>query len=96
MSYHHCPRCDSTLKQIHRRFFDRLISQFYQVHRYRCSNPECRWTGLLHNKRYKAKKWQPKLWVWVLIVLVGVAIGLVLVERLSTPPSTSTDVATTP
>jgi hypothetical protein len=46
MSYHLCPVCGSPLRQIHRRTIDRLISQFYRVHRFRCSNDECRWVGL--------------------------------------------------
>jgi hypothetical protein len=96
MSYHLCPVCGSPLRQINRRTFDRLINQFYRVHRYRCSNADCRWEGLLHSKRYKAKKRKPQWWAWVLIALLGIAIGLVLVDRLSTPPSTSTDVVTAP
>jgi hypothetical protein len=81
---------------MHRRTIDRLISQFYRVHRYQCLNGDCRWTGLLHSKRHKAKKRQPQWWVWVLIVVLGVAIGLVLVEHLSTPPKISTDVTASP
>jgi len=91
-----CSVCGSPLRQIHRRTFDRLINQFYRVHRYRCLNSECQWTGLLHSKRHKAKKKEPRWCVWVLLVFLGVAIGLILVERLSTPPKISTDVAGTP
>jgi hypothetical protein len=96
MSPHNCPKCGSPLKQVHRRFIDRLISQFYRVHRYRCLNSECRWEGILHSRRHKTQEKQVKWWLWALVVLVGIAIGLILVERLSTPSSTSTDVTAAP
>lgn len=96
MAHHECPACGGSLRQIHRHAFDRLITQFYRVHRYQCLNAECQWTGLLHSNRPKAKKKQPQWYVWVVLVLLGVAIGLVLVERLSTPPKVSTDVTTSP
>jgi hypothetical protein len=96
MSHHLCPVCGSSLRQSHRRSVDRLISKFYRVHRYRCSNAECRWEGLLHSKRQKAKKRKPQWWPWVLIVLLGVAIGVALFEYFSTPPKISTDVTTSP
>ncbi len=96
MSHHLCPVCGSPLKQMHRRTIDRLISQFYRAHRYRCPNSECRWEGLLRSRRPKAQKKQLKWWVWVLIVVLGVAIGLALFEHLSAPPKISTDVTTSP
>ena len=91
-----CSVCGSPLRQIHRRTFDRLINQFYRVHRYRCLNSECQWTGLLHSKRHKAKKKEPRWCVWVLLVFLGVATGVALFEHLSAPPKISTDVATSP
>ena len=96
MSHHLCPVCGRPLRQIHRRAIDRLISQFYRVHRYHCHNSECGWEGILPTKRHKARKKQPQWWVWVLIVLLGVTIGLVLVEHLSTPPKISTNVTPSP
>lgn len=96
MSHHLCPVCGSPLKQTHRRAVDRLISQFYRVHRYRCPNTECKWEGLLHSKRHKAKNRKPQWWAWVLIVILGVAIGVALFEHFSTPPKISTDVVTSP
>jgi hypothetical protein len=42
-----CPRCDSQLRRIHRKPLDRAINRLLApVHRYMCSNRECRWTGL--------------------------------------------------
>jgi len=96
MAHHLCPDCGGPLRQVHRRAFDRLVTLFYRVHRYRCSNADCGWEGLLRSQRHKAKKKQPQWYVWVVLVLLGVAIGWVLVERLSTPPKISTDVATSP
>jgi len=96
MAHHLCPVCGGPLRQIHRRTIDRLISQFYRVLRYQCLNAECQWKGLLHSKRQKAKMRQPQWWVWVLIVVLGVAIGLALFEHLSAPPKISSDVTTGP
>lgn len=76
LSYHLCPVCDSPLRQVHRRPIDRLISQFYPVHRYRCLNSKCGWDGLLHSKRHKAQRRLLPWWAWVLVVLLAVAIGL--------------------
>lgn len=42
-----CPRCSSPLKRIHRKSLDRVINKIaIPVHRYLCSNSECRWQGL--------------------------------------------------
>ncbi len=41
-----CPRCRGSIHRVHRRLGDRMISWFVLVHRYRCSNRECRWSGL--------------------------------------------------
>ena len=43
-----CPRCGSPLHRVHRKYFDRLLSQTFLPHarRYRCANSSCRWTGL--------------------------------------------------
>ncbi len=47
-----CPRCGSTLHRIHRTFFDRLLGFFFLPHsrRFRCDNPECRWSGLRYGR----------------------------------------------
>lgn len=48
-----CPRCNSPLYRVPRRLFDRLLSLFVPVRRYRCSAREkdftCKWEGLLHS-----------------------------------------------
>lgn len=41
-----CPRCGSALKRIHRKTGDRLVNAVVPVHRYICSNADCRWRGL--------------------------------------------------
>lgn len=41
-----CPRCGAPAKRIHRKTLDRLVNVFVPVHRYICSNPDCRWRGL--------------------------------------------------
>ncbi len=45
-----CPRCGSTLRRSHRTWLDRAFGMVLLPHsrRYRCKNPECRWTGLRH------------------------------------------------
>jgi hypothetical protein len=96
MAHHLCPDCGSPLKQIHRRSFDRLITQFYPIHRYRCSNANCRWEGLLHSGSHKGPKRKPQWLTWVLIALLGVAVGVALFEHLSTPPEIKTDISTSP
>lgn len=43
-----CPRCGSPVKRIRRKMAERVFSRllFLHAHRYLCSNPDCRWTGL--------------------------------------------------
>ncbi len=45
-----CPRCHGEVARIHRRPFDRLVSLFYHVWRYRCCNIHCCWEGNIHQK----------------------------------------------
>ena len=45
-----CPRCQGEVVRIHRRRFDRLVSLFYPVWRYRCCNVNCCWEGNIHQK----------------------------------------------
>jgi len=54
----HCPRCGGGLQRVHRRFFDRVISIFVPVRRYRCPNRGCGWMGVrvfTHSGRDHAK-----------------------------------------
>ena len=48
-----CPRCESPIKRVHRNMIDRLLGKTFMpsCRRYRCTNPECRWTGL-RQQRY--------------------------------------------
>jgi len=41
-----CPKCGSRLHRVHRRAPDRLIAWIAPLRRYRCTNRDCRWTGL--------------------------------------------------
>lgn len=42
-----CPRCNSTVYRVPRRFVDRLLSAFMRVFRYRCDAMGCNWEGNL-------------------------------------------------
>jgi hypothetical protein len=46
-----CPRCNSPVFRISRRFVDLLISTFVPVRRYRCNSMTCNWEGNLRNKQ---------------------------------------------
>ena len=88
MRHHQCPVCGYPLHRIHRRPIDHFLNRFYRVHRYLCSNRECRWKGTLHIS--KRKSWIKYLtwWVWVLAVLLGVVGALaVLTFYKHAPPS---------
>jgi len=41
-----CPQCDSEIHRVHRRARDRFVGLLLPVNRYRCTNRECRWSGL--------------------------------------------------
>lgn len=47
-----CPRCGSTIHRIHRNRLDHFINWLLMphAHRYRCSNTECHWSGLLYGR----------------------------------------------
>jgi hypothetical protein len=49
-----CPRCGSTLHRVHRTTLDRFIGFLVLPHsrRFRCDNPDCRWTGLLYGRHH--------------------------------------------
>lgn len=42
-----CPRCQRRTDRVARRWFERLLSVFMPVVRYRCASPGCGWEGLL-------------------------------------------------
>jgi len=44
-SRYNCPECGSPLSRVPRRAFDRLISLFRSLQRYRCRNFACQWVG---------------------------------------------------
>jgi len=47
-----CPRCGGSLQRIRRRSLDRFLSQnlLPDARRYRCANPDCRWSGLHYHE----------------------------------------------
>ena len=52
-----CPRCQSSVNRVPRRFIDRLISLAYPVHRYRCRSFICNWEGNLLYEAQDADAW---------------------------------------
>jgi hypothetical protein len=42
-----CPRCQRRTDRVSRRWFDRVLSVFVPVVRYRCASEGCGWEGLL-------------------------------------------------
>jgi hypothetical protein len=51
-----CPRCGSNLHRVHRTSLDHLIGPIFlpRSARYRCSNSECRWSGLRQTRQGSA------------------------------------------
>jgi len=41
-----CPKCNGNMHRVHRHNVDHIISFYVPVRRYRCTNDQCRWTGL--------------------------------------------------
>ena len=52
-----CPKCGERIQRVHRNRLDRLINKVLRSHlrRYRCSNPDCGWSGLRHGKPHKTR-----------------------------------------
>ena len=59
-----CPRCGSELRRVRRTPLDRILTAvfFPQGRRYRCSNPGCRWNGLLrhHHRGHRPTSGSPE------------------------------------
>lgn len=53
-----CPKCRSALHRVWRRPFDRFISLFVPVHRFRCEQFACQWSG---NLRVSVKSAKPSM-----------------------------------
>ncbi len=53
-----CPRCGTSLHRIHRTPMDRVVSFLIMPHsrRFRCDNPDCRWTGLRYGRYHSDAK----------------------------------------
>lgn len=65
----HCPACGGPLERTHRHLPDRVISLFRTVHRYRCLDMHCGWTGLLgrdHPSAPASRRW-PMAASWFLL-----------------------------
>lgn len=48
-----CPHCHSALSRVPRRAFDRLLSLFVPVRRYRCRAVACSWEGTLRDRHLR-------------------------------------------
>lgn len=46
-----CPRCNSSVFRVSRRFIDMFISIFVTIRRYRCISMQCNWEGNLREKQ---------------------------------------------
>ncbi len=71
----YCPGCGGRLERVHRHALDRFVSAFRSVHRYRCTNPECGWQGVVGREAADsapAVTWRGRL-SWM---LGGVALGV--------------------
>jgi len=65
----HCPACGGVLERVHRHALDRFVSLFRSVHRYRCTDADCGWHGVLGRDAAGtplASPWRAHL-VWFLI-----------------------------
>lgn len=54
-----CPRCQRRTDRVARRWFDRFLSLFMPVVRYRCVSTGCGWEGLLmrrHRMRLRTER----------------------------------------
>ncbi len=45
-----CPRCNSSVFRVSRRFVDLVVSLFIPVRRFRCIAMNCAWEGALRDK----------------------------------------------
>lgn len=60
---HACPECGRNVARVHRHLRDRLMAVGLRVHRYRCTDPECGWEGIVSIPRPPAR---PRNWfAWV-------------------------------
>jgi hypothetical protein len=61
LSAHHellgrsCPRCQRRTDRVARRWFERVLSLFMPVARYRCASPACGWEGLLMRRHHQRR-----------------------------------------
>lgn len=84
----HCPGCGSPLERVHRHRLDRFLAIFRSIHRYRCTDPECGWEGLVGREPGApvpaVQTWAGRL-AW-LSLGAGLASGAMLVTALVTRP----------
>lgn len=88
---HSCPQCGRELSRVHRHLDDRVVGVLEKVRRYRCTNPECEWEGIVSIPAAPevATGAPPVTWkVRVAWMLVGAAIALAGVAGLKLYRST--------
>ena len=49
-----CPQCASIVERMQRNWFDRLLSLWLPVLRYRCRSDTCGWEGVLLRRQHAA------------------------------------------
>jgi hypothetical protein len=85
MGDHHktCPECGGDLRRVHRHATDRLASMVETMHRYRCSNGECAWEGLLPHRHRRARKSDSRAREWLIVLAAAAIIALGVVYMLA-------------
>jgi hypothetical protein len=95
----HCPGCGGPLERVHRHALDRFVSTFRSVHRYRCTDPQCGWEGVVGRESAGVTAaalmtWRSRL-VWLLggVALAVAAMTPVLLATRARPAASPTAAA---
>ena len=103
-SAHACPQCGQPVSRVHRHFGDRVVAVLEKVYRYRCTNPECEWEGIVSLPTPQdaaagahAVTWKIRA-TWLLIgaAMALVAVGGIKLYRSSRSPAPSVAAANAP
>ncbi len=82
---HNCPHCGARVVRVHRHLGDRLVAVVAKVHRYRCSNRDCAWEGIVslptaqkQATRRREVTWTARLgWMSVGIAIASIGAGTI-------------------
>ena len=66
-----CPKCGADLDRIRRTSIDRLVSVFYEVHRYKCHSSRCDWSGLRHPLKGSRRGSTATATIWLTVGLLA-------------------------